>query len=33
MDKCVPPVKTAWKRDDYAIYNGRTNGADNVYNS
>lgn len=33
VDKCVPPVKTAWKRDNYAIFGGRTNGVDNVYNS
>lgn len=22
VDKCVPPVKTVWKRDDYAIFDG-----------
>lgn len=22
VGKCVPPVKTAWKRDDYAIFDG-----------
>ena len=22
VDKCVPPLKTAWKQDDYAIFDG-----------